>query len=231
MSLQIKGLQKTTLIDYPDKIACTIFLPKCNFRCGFCYNSDLVVDYDLLPTISTAEIIDFLEKKKKWLDAVVFTGGEPTLHTELPEFIKMIKKMDFLIKLDTNGTAPEMLKELIDANLVDYIAMDIKAPLEKYDKIANVKVDKEKIQQSINLLKNINSELRLTCVPTLHSKEDIKKIGEWLKGNKVLFIQQFQAKEKMIDKKLLSVKPFSKQELEEFKNILRPYFQKVEIRI
>jgi len=230
--LTIKGLQKTTLVDYPNKVACTIFLPRCNFRCGFCYNKDLVIDYDRLPSIQEEEIINFLKEKKKWLDGVVFTGGEPTLHRELPNFIKKIKEMGFLVKIDTNGTNPKMLKELIDNNIVDYIAMDIKAPLEKYDKITGVNVDKEKIKESINILKNskIDSELRLTCVPTLHSKEDIKKIGEWLKGNKKMFIQQFQPDKKMIDSSLLNVKPYSKEELEEFKEILKEYIKEVEIR-
>ncbi len=231
-SFIIKGLQKTTLIDYPDKVACTIFLPRCNFRCGFCYNKDLVLDYDSLPTLSEEDVLHFLEKKKKWLDAVVFTGGEPLLHKELPSFIKKIKEIGFLVKIDTNGTNSKMLKELIDNKLVDYVAMDIKAPLEKYDKIVGVKVDKEKIQESVNILKNgcIDSELRLTCVPTLHTKEDIEKIGKWLKGNKKMFIQQFQPKEKMIDKSLLNVKPFSKEELLGFKKMLSKYIGRVEIR-
>lgn len=230
--LTIKGLQKTTLVDYPNKVACTIFLPKCNFRCGFCYNKDLVVDYEKLPTISEEEVLAFLKEKKKWLDGVVFTGGEPTLHKELPEFIKKIRQMGFLVKIDTNGTNPEMLEELIDNSLVDYIAMDIKAPLEKYEKVMGVRVNKEKINESISLLKNspIDSELRLTVVPTLHSKEDIKKIGEWLKGNKKLFIQQFQPDKKMIDISLLEVKPYSKEELEEFKKILKEFIYEVEIR-
>lgn len=232
MSLTIKGLQKTTLVDYPTKVACTLFLPRCNFRCGFCYNKDLVIDYDSLPTISEEEVFNFLEKKKRWLDGVVFSGGEPLLHEELPLFVRKVKEMGFLVKIDTNGTNPAMVKELINNRLVDYIAMDIKSPLEKYDKVAGVKVDKDKIQESINTLKgsNIDSELRLTCVPTLHSKEDIKKIGEWLKGNKKMFIQQFQPKEKMIDVSLLNVNPFSKEELEEFKGILSKYIERVEIR-
>ncbi len=231
--LTIKGLQKTTLVDYPGKVACTIFLPKCNFRCGFCYNRDLVIDYEKLPTISEEEVLAFLKEKKKWLDGVVFTGGEPTLHKELVGFIKKIKNMGFLVKVDTNGTNPEMLEELIDDGLVDYIAMDIKAPLDHYEKVTGVKLDKEKIKESISILKNspLDSELRLTVVPTLHSKEDIKKIGEWLKGNKRLFLQQFQPDKKMIDISLINVKPYSKEELEEFKEILKEYIYEVGIRV
>ncbi len=230
MPLTIKGLQKTTLVDYPDKVACTIFLPRCNFRCGFCYNKDLVIDYDSLLTISEERVLNFLKEKGKWLDGVVFTGGEPLLHKELLSFIKKVKKMGFLVKVDTNGANPKMLKELVDDKLVDYVAMDIKASLEKYDKISGVRVDNEKIKESIDILKNVDSELRLTCVPTLHSKEDIEKIGKWLKGNRKMFIQQFQPKEKMIDDSLLNVRPFSKNELEEFKDILSKYIEKVEVR-
>lgn len=231
-SFTIKGLQKTTLIDYPDKIACTIFIPKCNFRCGFCYNKDLVLGYDSLPTIAEQEILDFLEGKRKWLDSVVFTGGEPLLHEELPSFIKKIKEKGFLVKVDTNGSNPKMLKEMVDNKLVDYVAMDIKAPLEKYDKIAGVKADKEKIKESVDILRrsDVDSELRLTCVPTLHSKQDIEEIGKWLKGNKKMVIQQFQPKKKMIDTSLLKVNPFSKEELLEFKKILEPYFDEVVLR-
>ncbi len=232
MALEIKGLHKTTLIDYPDKVACTIFLPRCNFRCGFCYNKDLVVDYDSMPTMTEEKVLDFLKERKKWLDGVVFTGAEPTLHKELPAFIKKVKEIGYLVKVDTNGTSPERLNWLIDKKLVDYIAMDIKGALESYDKITGVKVDIGKVKESIEILKNsdVEYEFRLTCVPTLHSKEDIEKIGNLLKGSKKMFLQQFKHVGKFIDESLLKVKPFSKEELEEFKDILNKYIDKVEIR-
>jgi len=230
--LTIKGLHKTTLIDYPDKVACTIFLPRCNFRCGFCYNKDLVVDYDPMPTLSEEEVLGFLKDRKKWLDGVVFTGAEPTLHEELISFIPKVKELGYLVKVDTNGTNPDFLKELIDKKLVDYVAMDIKASLENYDKVTNVKVDIDKIKESVEILKNgsVDYEFRLTCVPGLHTKEDIGKIGELLKGSKKMCLQQFKHVGKMIDESLMNVKPFTKDELSGFKEVMEKYVDTVEVR-
>ena len=132
MLMKIKGLQKQTLLDYPDKLACTIFIFGCNFRCGFCHNPELIVE-DGREEIKEDYILDFLKERKGFIDAVCITGGEPTLNNDLPNFIRKVKELGFLVKLDTNGSNPEMLKQLIDDNLLDYIAMDIKAPLEKYD--------------------------------------------------------------------------------------------------
>ena len=144
----IKGLEKQTVLDYPGKLACTIFMFGCNFRCGFCHNPELIID-DGRPEIKQDEVLDFLEKRRGFLDGVCITGGEPTLNNDLPDFISKIKSMGLSVKLDTNGTNPEMLEDLIKKDLVDYIAMDIKAPLESYDKIANVNVNKENIQRSV----------------------------------------------------------------------------------
>lgn len=159
------------------------------------------------------------------------TGGEPTLHPDLPEFISKIKKLGFLVKLDTNGTNPEMLKKLIENKLVDFIAMDIKAPLEKYEKVVGVKIDKEKIQESINIIRNsgLEYEFRSTILPALHSKEDLIDIGKWLKGSKKFCIQNF-VPSKTLEEKFKKEKSFSSEELNEFANILKPYFEKVEIR-
>ncbi len=232
MPLAIKGFQKTTLVDYPGKIACTIFLPNCNFKCGFCHNRDLVLNPGSLPTIKEEEILDYLKEKKKWLDAVCISGGEPLLHKKLTDFLEKIKAIRYLTKIDTNGTVPDFLKELIDKNLVDYIAMDIKNSLEDYDKVTGVNADIEKIKQSINIIKNSgkNYEFRSTVVPDIHTKEDIKKIGELLKGSKRFAIQNFKPAKEVIDPKYKDVKPFSKEELEEFKEILKDYIEEVEIR-
>src|SRR3989338_3543069 len=143
----IKGLQKTTLVDFPTYIASTIFISSCNFKCGFCYNVDLVNDQKKLPIISEEEILQFLEKRKNVLDGVCITGGEPTLYKNLKNFIKKIKEIGYKIKLDTNGTNPLLLKELIDEKLVDYVAMDIKSSKEKYNKAAGVPVDMKKVQE------------------------------------------------------------------------------------
>lgn len=229
--LQIKGLQKTSLVDYPGKIVCTIFLAGCNFRCPYCQNPDLIDNPDKLPAIKEEEIIDFLEKKRKWLDGICISGGEPTLHDGLVDFIKKVKKENFLVKIDTNGTNPKMIKELIDNKLINFISMDIKASLDKYSDIANVEVNKEDIQKSVELIMNgdINYEFRSTILPKLHSGEDIKKMGEWLKGSKKFVLQQFRPKI-CLDKKYEDEKAFTREEMEKFRKLLEPYFDEVELR-
>ena len=231
-SLLIKGLQKTTLIDYPGKLAATIFVGKCNFRCGFCYNKDLVLEYDKTPAISEKDVLDFLKERKKWLDGVCISGGEPTIHGELVDFIKKVKEIGLLIKLDTNGANPLMLKELIDKKLVDYVAMDIKGPIDRYDEIAKVKVDKEKIKESADILmkSNVDYEFRTTVVPGLLDNGDFETIGKWLKGAKMYFLQQFKPDKKCIDESYADKKPLPAGKLEEFKEILMPYFKEIEIR-
>lgn len=228
----IKGIQKTTLVDYPDKVACTIFLPKCNFRCPYCYNRDLVMNPEKLETIPEDEFLDFLKKRKKWLDGVCITGGEPCLDKELPMLISKIKELGYFVKLDTNGFNPEMLKVLLDKKLVDYIAMDIKGPLGKYDEITRVNVDKKAISKSIELIKNsgIEYEFRSTLMPRLHSKEDIEDIGKMLSGSKRFFLQQFKPIETTIDRDFAEERPFSIEEMKELQEILQKYVKDVEIR-
>ncbi len=229
MIMKIKGLQKQTILDYPGKLACTIFTFGCNFRCGFCHNPELVVG-DGRTEIKQEEILEFLKNRKGFLDGVCITGGEPTLNEGLPEFISKIKELGFLVKLDTNGTNPKMLEELINKKLVDYIAMDIKAPLEFYDKVTNVKVNKSDIQKSVDLIRRTeNYEFRTTVVPGLFNEEYAKLIGEWLKGSNRFYIQQFRGI-KTLDKNFVGKKPFSKEELISFCNILKPYFKKCEMR-
>jgi len=229
MKLEIKGLQKTSLIDYSPYTSCVVFLAGCDFRCPFCQNPDLVLNPEKLDTIKKEDFFEFLKKRKKWLDGVCITGGEPTLYKELPEFIKKIKDLGYKVKLDTNGSNPDMLKELV--KLADYVAMDIKSSLEKYDESAGVKVDIEKIKKSVEIIKNsgIDWEFRMTVVPALHSQEDFEKIGKWLKGAKRFFLQQFSNKI-CLDKSFEKITPFSKEDMEEFKVILSKYISKVEVR-
>lgn len=236
MMVLIKGLQKTTLVDYPGKMACAVFLAGCNFRCHYCHNPDLIEKsrYDAQKTITEDEFFGFLESKKKWLDGVVITGGEPCMHDDLFRFMKKIKETGFPVKLDTNGSFPGMLRYIIDKGLVDYIAMDVKAPLEKYEKTAGVKVNAEALRSSIEAVrkagnKGIDYEFRVTIVPTLHTKEDLKSIGELLKGSKKIVLQQFNNKV-VYDLKFSSIKPYSKLELNEFREMLVPYFDDVEVR-
>ncbi len=225
----IKGLQKTTVIDYPGKLACTIFTFGCNFRCSYCHNPELVIDNGR-PEIKEEEILEFLKNRKGFLDGVCITGGEPTINNDLPEFISKIKKLGFFVKLDTNGSNPEMLKDLIEKKLVDYVAMDIKAPLELYEDVTKVKINREEIQKSIDLIKKMeNYEFRITVVPGLFNEKHAKLIGEWLKGSKRFYIQQFRGI-KNLDKEFVGKKPFSKEELTNFCNILKPYFETCEIR-
>jgi len=225
----IKGLQKHTIIDYPGKVACTIFTFGCNFHCNYCHNPELVID-DGRPEIKEIEILEFLKERKDFLDGVCITGGEPTINKDLPDFIKKIKALGFLVKLDTNGTNPKMLEELIEKKLVDYIAMDIKAPLEFYDNVTNVKVKKNDIQKSVDIIKKIPGyEFRITVVPGLFKEGYALAIGKWLKGTKRFYIQQFRGI-KTLDKSFVNKKPFSKEELIKIYNIMKPFFEKCEIR-
>jgi pyruvate formate lyase activating enzyme len=227
--VDIRGLQKTSLVDYPPNIACTVFLGGCNFRCGFCYNPDIV--FGRPAQIAESGFFEFLEERKNILDAVCITGGEPTLQKYLPEFVMKIKKMGFKVKLDTNGTNPDMLQNLIDNKLVDYIAMDIKGPLEDYDRICGCKVDTEVVKKSIEQVKRLfDYEFRLTVVPMFIDRNNITKIGEILKGSKRIFLQQFASSAALLDPDMQKIQPYSAAELEEMKELLKPYFSKVEVR-
>lgn len=231
----IYGLQKISLIDYPDKICAVIFTQGCNFRCKFCYNPELVLNNNQQSIIEQKEIFEFLKTRKKLIDGVCITGGEPTLHKDLPEFLDKIKRMEFLIKLDTNGTNPEMLKKLIQEKLVDYIAMDIKTFLEweRYKKIIGIDFPKifSKIKQSIKIIINFSDyEFRTTVVPNLVKQEDIISIAKQIKGAKRYFLQQFVLSKKMIDEKYKKIKPYSKEVLEKMHEKAKKYVKKVEIR-
>ena len=225
----IKGLEKQTVLDYPEKLACIIFVFGCNFRCSYCHNPELVED-DGRPAIAENVILDFLKERRDFLDGVVITGGEPTLNKELPTFIKKIKDLGYSVKLDTNGSNPEMLKELIDKKLVDYIAMDIKAPIDYYESVTKVQFDMKKIKQSVDIIRKFgNYEFRTTIVPGLFSEEHARSIGEWLKGSKRMFLQQFKGI-KTLDNSFVGKKPFSKEEMKGFCKIMEPYFEKCELR-
>jgi len=232
--MKIAGLQKTTLIDYPGKIAAVIFTKGCNFRCSFCHNADLVNPSSKVKIISEKEVFDFLKKRREMLEGVVITGGEPTLRPDLINFIKKIKKLDFLVKLDTNGTNPMILKSLINTStypLINYIAMDIKGPLDKYQLITNSKINLENIKKSVEIIKNsgIDYEFRTTVVPTFLDKDDFIKIGKWLKGAKQYYLQQFRNKQ-TLDKKLLKVSPYTDKKLRQFTKIMKRYIKNAEIR-
>ena len=234
--MQIAGLQKLTLIDYPDKLACTIFLFGCNFRCGFCHNPELVLSDKPKKEYKEKEILDFLKQRKKYLDAVCITGGEPLVNSDLPELLKKIKELGFLIKMDTNGSNPNELKKLIDKKLINYIAMDIKADKDNYNVLAGVKVDINRIEESMKIIINsgLNYEFRTTVIKGYHNPEKLKKIGKWINsfGNaKKYVIQNFIPRQgKLIDEKFEKIIPFDDNELEEMKKAVLPYFEKVSVR-
>jgi pyruvate formate lyase activating enzyme len=228
----IGGLQKTTLIDYPDKVACIVFTLGCNFRCGFCHNPELVENINGKNGISEDVFFDFLQKRKKVLDGVVITGGEPLLQKDIKNFIIRIRDKGFLVKLDTNGTFPDKLKELIDLKLVDYVAMDVKTVLEKYLKVVNAKGKEQDVLRSIKTLlkNNVDYEFRTTVVEGLHSKEDLINVAKLIKGAPKYFLQKFVAAPKLLDKSFEMRKSLSRVELEDVCDVAGRYVRVCEIR-
>lgn len=229
--ITIGGLQKLTLIDFPGNLACTIFLSGCNFKCPWCYSRELVLPQNikLQPKISQDEVFDFLAARKNLLGGVVICGGEPTIHEDLAGFIEKIKKMNFLVKLDTNGSNPQALKGLIAENLIDYAAMDVKLPKERYYELSGA--DAQKIAQSIQILKNskIDSEFRTTVVPSVHTKKDIIAIAKWISPAKKYYLQNFRP-EKTIDPEFEAKKPFSDEDLLDMQKAVAPLFETCRIR-
>ena len=229
--MKICGLQKLTLIDYPGKVACTLFFYGCNFRCGFCHNPELVVKAPE-KIYSEEEILDFLEKRKNYLDGVCITGGEPLMTLNL-DFLKKIKNLGYSIKIDTNGSYPEKLKEIIEFNLVDYIAMDIKSSTEKYDFVTNVSVRMNLIEESIKMIsKFYNHEFRTTIVERHHDLEEVEKIARWVSGlgGKKFVLQGFKNSGKLIGSDFKNEKDCSNEKLNEFRNVLKNYFDEVIVR-
>lgn len=230
--MRIAGLQKTTLVDYPGKVACTVFTPGCNFRCGYCHNPDLIVPKQDIQTIPENEFFEWLSGRKKWLDGVCVTGGEPTLQPDLVEFARKVKQLGFLFKLDTNGTNPRMLEQMLDEKLVDFVAMDIKAPLQGYEKVVCMKVDEKAIQKSVTLImkRAPDYEFRTTVGPDWYSRKDAAAIGRWLDGAKAYYLQQF-VPENAYSAEYKRKTGFAKEELQKLKRILEPHFGTVGIRV
>jgi len=234
--MNIAGFQKVSTIDYPGEIACVIFLHGCNFRCGFCYNPDLVIQK---PGRGFSEeyVLNFLKKRKDKLDAVCITGGEPLITLDFG-FVKKIRKLGYKIKIDTNGSFLGKLKEMIDLKLVDYIAMDIKGGKENYSEIAGIDIDIPKIEESMRMVHDFkNSEFRTTVVERFHDSDKIVKMGKWVnevcEGKpKNLFLQGFKKNEEgMVDDDFLKEKNVSEKYLKEMKRAAKDFFEKVEIRI
>lgn len=225
----IGGLHRFSLIDYPGRISGVIFTVGCNFRCSYCHNPELVENS--VDIISEDGVLSFLNERKDKLDGIVLTGGEPTLQSDIIEFIEKIKKLGFLVKLDTNGSRPEIIKELIDRNLIDYIAMDIKAPIERYREITLSNIDTTKILESINLVvsSSIEYEFRTTVVRSLLSKEDILKIGEMIRSARLFVLQEFKPT-KTLNPAFLKETSYTRSELADIALSLKGLVKRIIIR-
>ncbi len=227
--MKFKGHQKSSFIDYPDKISTVLFTGGCNFRCPYCHNSELV--NNLEEDILEEYVFDFLRKRKKMLDAVCISGGEPTMNDDLYDFIIRVKELGYLVKIDTNGTNPNMIRRLIKDNLLDYIAMDIKAPLKKYKDITILNVDIDAIKESINIIINsdVNYEFRTTICRELLSKQDIRDMAEYLKGSKKYVLQNFTDTDTVLIGRD-QLHPYDVIELEELGKEIESYFDAFMIR-
>lgn len=233
--MQIAGLTKTTLLDFPGHVAATIFLKGCNFRCSFCHNRSLVIpDTNPYITISQNEILSFLKKRSSILEGVCITGGEPTINPELPDFIFKIKSLGYKVKLDTNGTNPQMLQQLAKQKLIDYCAMDIKNSPQKYELTANTACfDLTAIKESVSFLLNFKNtpdfdyEFRTTLTKELHSEEDISQIAEWISGAAAYYLQSYEENDQVIQKGFHAP---DEEALNKYLEICRPYIPNTHIR-
>ena len=224
------GFQKMTLLDYPGKVACTLFTAGCNFRCPFCHNALLVTKIDNSDIYDDEFVLGFLDKRKGLLDGVCVTGGEPLMHPELEDFLAKVKEKGYKIKLDTNGSYPDRLENAVKKGLVDYVAMDIKNRKEKYGLTAGLPdFDVSAVERSVDFLINsgIDFEFRTTVVKELHTVEDVGKIAEWIKGTKKYFLQNFVDSGNLIGENL---HPADKNTLEDMKNAASKLIPRVQLR-
>lgn len=228
MRFIIGGIQRTSLLDFPDKISAIVFTQGCNFNCGYCHNPDLLNSKKDI--YSTDVFFEFLDKRKGKLDGVVITGGEATLQPDLIPFIKEVKSRGFLVKLDTNGYRPEVIEQALP--LIDYIAMDIKAPLKKYSEITKVDINTEKIKQSIQLImtSNVSYEFRTTVLKSQLDYTDFEEIGKLIQNAEKYYLQKFEAKTAINDETLKEEQTYSNKEFNEIIEILKRYIKKVELR-
>ena len=233
--MNIAGLQKMTLLDFPGKVACTVFLQGCNFRCPFCHNSDLLPGQGQ-PLMDDTELLAFLHKRKGLLDGVCITGGEPTLQPQLPQLLRRIRELGYAIKLDTNGSNPQALRQLVEEDLVDYVAMDIKNSREQYPKTAGMRESLlPQVEESIRYLASgkLDYEFRTTVVQQLHSTASVEAMGKWVcnvsQGAKPKhwYLQSYVDRESVLTSGLSAP---SKEEMVDFARVLAPYADAVNLR-
>ncbi len=228
--VEIKGLEKFSPKDFPGNISSTVFLGGCNFRCPFCHNSDLVLRPEILPTFPLDYFLSFLDSRKGWLEGICISGGEPLLQDDLETLLILIKDRNLLVKIDTNGSFPSRLENLIRKKLVDHIAMDVKAPLKRYQEVTRATVNEEDIVRSVDIIKNsgLGYVFRTTLVPGLVGPEDIKEICQMLDGAKIFQLQQFVPLN-TLDSHYLQKKPYRREEVQGLARIAEPYFSEVRI--
>ena len=231
--MKIGGLQPVTLLDYPQKVAAIIFASGCNMRCPFCYNPSLVLPkfIEKIPVIDESETLRFLKKRKRYLDGVVIGGGEPTLQPDLIKFCRQLKKINYAIKLDTNGSLPEVLEKLINSRLIDYIAMDLKSSLKNYSQVVGLEIDPANIKKSIALImkSGLPYEFRTTLVRYLHTYDDIEDIAKLIKGANKYFLQGFRRQTDLVDQDF-NGRSFPLKTMIEFKNMAGKYVKVCEVR-
>lgn len=231
MKIEIRGMVETSLLDWDGMIVSTLYTPYCNFRCPYCQNSSLIFNPEKYPLMSFKVISSYLQGHKGWIDGICLTGGEPTLFEDLLEFIKEVGNLGFLVKLDTNGTNPEVLKVALEEKLISYIALDIKAPLnfKAYKEPAGIKNEDllKRVEESIKIImgSSIDYEFRTTVVPNLHKREDIEEIARYIRGAKRYILQNFVPQE-TLDPEYLKIKPYPLEVIKEFCRSASPYVEK-----
>lgn len=228
--MQIYGFNKTTLLDYPEHVAATVFTGGCNFRCPFCHNGGLVLSPNSEERIEEEEVLSYLKKRQGILEGVCITGGEPTLQKDLRDFICKVKDMGYLVKLDTNGYRPQVMWDLMQEGLLDYVAMDIKASKENYAVAAGVEgLDISRIEESVGILKGdkVPYEFRTTVVKGIHSIEEFEEIGQFLAGSRAYYLQQYRENDNVI---VQGYDAFSKADMESMALLARKYIDKVVLR-
>ena len=230
--MRIIGFIKTSLLDWDGRVAAVVYLPGCNFRCPFCHNKEIVLSPETMEEVPLEEVEEYIRSNAEFLDGIVVTGGEPTIHRDLPEFLSRLKALGTKVKLDTNGTNPDMLQDVLEAGLVDYVAMDLKAPLDaKYDELTGVAVPLDKVKRSIELLRSsgVEHEFRTTVVPILLTPGDVERIAAYIGGAGKYAIQQFRPGT-TLDPNLGVVKPYPKGTVLSMAECAKQYVHKVVIR-
>ena len=228
--VEIKAIEKFSSRDFPGHISSTVFLGGCNFRCPYCHNAELVLSPESLQTTPADIFLSYLDNRKGWLEGICLSGGEPLLHEDVEDLIRVIRERSLLVKLDTNGSFPERLEGLLSAGLIDWVAMDVKAPLERYREVTRSSVDVERIARSVDIVRRsgVRYTFRTTVVPGFVGLEDVVKIGEWLRGAESCCIQPF-IPHAPIDPAFLEKKPFSRTELDGILEAARPFFKDIRI--